>query len=149
MLLTAGHESGARLVAEHRARREHRQPDSFLIKDDRSFHRPWVTVKLHQTWTFQIGTSEDRARRPCRSSAALPLFSGIGIAISPDVPSRLRGDPGSCARSGRNGNVAILQSPRGRLAGFSSWSLRFAGYSNGVNSSRRSSSWQWDGICVG
>ena len=43
------------------------------------------------------------------------------------------------------GSVATLQLPRGRLAGCSSWRLRFAVYSNGVNSSRRSSSWQWDG----
>src|SRR4029077_20902959 len=46
------------------------------------------------------------------------------------------------------GSVATLQLPRGRLAGCSSWRLRFAVYSNGVNSSRRSSSWQWDGICA-
>jgi hypothetical protein len=45
------------------------------------------------------------------------------------------------------GSVATLQLPRGRFAGCSSWRLRFAVYSNGVNSSRRSSSWQWDGIC--
>ena len=46
------------------------------------------------------------------------------------------------------GSVATLQLPRVRLAGCSSWRLRFAVYSNGVNSSRRSSSWQWDGICA-
>src|SRR5580704_17135530 len=46
------------------------------------------------------------------------------------------------------GSVATLQLPRGSLAGCSSWRLRFAVHSNGVNSSRRSSSWQWDGICA-
>ena len=46
------------------------------------------------------------------------------------------------------GSVATLQLPRGSLAGCSSWRLRFAVYSNGVNSTRRSSSWQWDGICA-
>ena len=45
-------------------------------------------------------------------------------------------------------SVAALQLPRGSLAGCSSWRLRFAVYSNGVNSTRRSSSWQWDGICA-
>src|SRR5580704_4673065 len=38
------------------------------------------------------------------------------------------------------GSVATLQLPRGSLAGCSSWRLRFAVYSNGVNSTRRSSS---------
>ena len=46
------------------------------------------------------------------------------------------------------GSVATLQLPRGSLAGCSSWRLRFAVYSNGVNSTRRSSSWQWDGLCA-
>jgi hypothetical protein len=46
------------------------------------------------------------------------------------------------------GSVATLQACRDRLVGCSFWTLRFAVYSNGVNSSRRSSSWQWDGSCA-
>jgi hypothetical protein len=45
-------------------------------------------------------------------------------------------------------SVATLQSPRDRLAGCSSWPLRFAVYSSGGNSSRKSSSWRWVGICA-
>ena len=46
------------------------------------------------------------------------------------------------------GSVATLQSPRGRLAGCSSWRLRFAVYSSGGNSNRRSSCWRWAGTCA-
>src|SRR5262245_8656424 len=42
--------------------------------------------------------------------------------------------------------VLQLQSPRDGLAGCSSWPLRFAVYSSGGNSSRKSSSWRWVGI---
>jgi hypothetical protein len=46
------------------------------------------------------------------------------------------------------GSVATLQSPGDRLAGCSSWHLRFAVYSSGGNLSRRSSCWRWDGTCA-
>src|ERR1700674_987050 len=46
------------------------------------------------------------------------------------------------------GSVAALQVARDRLAGCSSWPLRFAVYSSGGNLSRRSSCWQWDGTCA-
>src|SRR6202011_5757472 len=46
------------------------------------------------------------------------------------------------------GSVATLQVARDRLAGCSSWPLRFAVYSSGGNLSRRSSFWQWDGTCA-
>src|SRR6201984_1024028 len=51
-------------------------------------------------------------------------------------------------RGRQDRSVATLQSPRGRLAGCSSWPLRFAVYSSGGNSSRKSSSWRWVGICA-
>ena len=47
----------------------------------------------------------------------------------------------------QQGSVATLQSPRDRLARCSSWPLRFAVYSSGVNFSRRSSCWQSAGTC--
>jgi hypothetical protein len=46
------------------------------------------------------------------------------------------------------GSVATLQVARDRLAGCSSWPLRFAVYSSGANLSRRSSCWQWGGTCA-
>src|ERR1700736_1573411 len=46
------------------------------------------------------------------------------------------------------GSVATLQVARDRLAGCSSWPLRFAVYSSGGNLSRRSSCWQWGGTCA-
>src|ERR1700730_3218197 len=46
------------------------------------------------------------------------------------------------------GRVATLQSRRDRLARCSFWTLRFAVYSSGVNLSRKSSSWRWDGTCA-
>src|SRR6266481_8742933 len=51
-------------------------------------------------------------------------------------------------RFGIYGSVAILQVARDRLAGCSSWPLRFAVYSSGGNLSRRSSCWQWGGTCA-
>src|ERR1700726_4732907 len=48
----------------------------------------------------------------------------------------------------RGGSVATLQVARDRLAGCSSWPLRFAVYSSGGNLSRRSSCWQWGGTCA-
>jgi NAD(P)-dependent dehydrogenase (short-subunit alcohol dehydrogenase family) len=72
---------------------------------------------------------------------ALPLLREGGSIILNASNAHLKGYAGA-------GSVATLQSPRGRLAGCSSWRLRFAVYSNGVNSSRRTSSWQWDGICA-
>src|SRR5450631_2097408 len=47
-----------------------------------------------------------------------------------------------------DGSVATLQVARDRLAGCSSWPLRFAVYSDGGNLSRRSSCWQWGGTCA-
>ena len=58
----------------------------------------------------------------------------------PQRPSRAKGQV-ECGSSSHFGSVATLQVTRDRLAGCSSWPLRFAVYSNGVNSSRRSSSW--------
>ena len=73
--------------------------------------------------------------RFCRSIPGRPtsLYSTLLVELSPNT---------------FRGSVATLQLPRGRLAGCCYWHLRFAVYSNGVNSSRRSSSWQWDGICA-
>src|SRR3984893_12819489 len=45
-------------------------------------------------------------------------------------------------------SVATLQSPRDRLAGCSSWHLRFAVYSSGGNLSRRSFCWRLAGTCA-
>src|SRR5260221_1707062 len=56
--------------------------------------------------------------------------------------------PGSINEGGELGSVATLQSPGDRLAGCSSWHLRFAVYSSGGNLSRRSSCWRWDGTCA-
>src|SRR4029077_15289975 len=52
------------------------------------------------------------------------------------------------AERGAKGSVATLQSRRDRLARCSFWTLRFAVYSNGVNLSRRSFCWPWDGTCA-
>ena len=46
------------------------------------------------------------------------------------------------------GSVATLQVARDRLAGCSSWPLRFAVYSSDGNLSRRSSCWQWGDTCA-
>src|SRR6266403_4542365 len=46
------------------------------------------------------------------------------------------------------GSVATLQSSGDRLAGCSSWHLRFVVYSSGGNLSRSSSCWRWDGTCA-
>src|SRR5260221_3269341 len=46
------------------------------------------------------------------------------------------------------GSVATLQSSGDRVAGCSSWHLRFAVYSSAGNLSRRSSCWRWDGTCA-
>src|SRR5260221_5075314 len=48
----------------------------------------------------------------------------------------------------QEGSVATLQSSGDRLAGCSSWHLRFVVYSSGGNLSRRSSCWRWDGTCA-
>src|SRR4029077_18522056 len=44
------------------------------------------------------------------------------------------------------GSVATLQVARDRLAGCSSWPLRFAVYSSGGNLGRGASCWQWGGF---
>jgi Domain of unknown function (DUF4158) len=46
------------------------------------------------------------------------------------------------------GSVATLKSSGDRLAGCSSWHLRFVVYSSGGNLSRRSYCWRWDGTCA-
>src|SRR5260221_2421190 len=64
------------------------------------------------------------------------------LAIGPRgaVPNTILAPSGAI-----QGSVATLQSPGDRLAGCSSWHLRFAVYSSGGNLSRRSSCWRWDG----
>src|ERR1700732_518052 len=74
------------------------------------------------------------------------LNKGRGNGFSMPITVAVIGNKGSV---GANvGSVATLQSPGDRLAGCSSWHLRFAVYSSGGNLSRRSSCWRWDGTCA-
>jgi len=57
-----------------------------------------------KTGLFQIGSHEDRARRPCRSLAALQGLSGIGI---PSRKSQVRHTGQLCSIRGKSGVVRI------------------------------------------
>ena len=111
------------------------QSDAGLAEVARATSRLWRKHHLSYDQTKYV---VERARRALGVEPPRTRRRTVQRLDYPEVERLIRS---ACCDSSA-GSVATLQSPRSRLAGCSSWRLRFAVYSNGVNSSRRSSSWQ-------
>jgi uncharacterized membrane protein len=72
----------------------------------------------------------------------LALSCIVAFLFLIDYAARMLRPVSLVRRVGQEGSVATLLVARDRLAGCSSWPLRFAVYSSGGNLSRRSSCWQ-------
>jgi len=104
-----------------------------MTYNTKAYAAPSATERLRP---FTLSRREVGAHRPglVAAGALVWLALGLGAVVS---ASGAAADPNLYPFGEPSGSVATLQSPRGRLAGCSSWPLRFAVYSSGGNLNRK------------